>query len=116
MEGKGILENYEGHDMFIVSGSGSGTGISVTGAAPVERDRERVLVSHRRWPALPRAARDSSAPAPASPSRVPPPCRLPRGREREREKERGREGESLFRIGGGLRCLRFLARRVPACA
>ena len=33
MEGKGILENYEGHDMFIVSGSGSGTGISVTGAA-----------------------------------------------------------------------------------
>ena len=32
VEGKGILENYEGHDMFIVSGSGSGTGISVTGA------------------------------------------------------------------------------------
>jgi hypothetical protein len=31
VEGKGILENYEGHDMFIVSGSGSGTGISVTG-------------------------------------------------------------------------------------
>jgi hypothetical protein len=30
VEGKGILENYEGHDMFIVSGSGSGTGISVT--------------------------------------------------------------------------------------
>ena len=24
VEGKGILENYEGHDMFIVSGSGSG--------------------------------------------------------------------------------------------
>ena len=41
VEGKGILENYEGHDMFIVSGSGSGTGISVTGAAPVERERER---------------------------------------------------------------------------
>ena len=27
---QGIIENYEGHDMFIVSGSGSGTGISVT--------------------------------------------------------------------------------------
>ena len=36
VEGKGILENYEGHDMFIVSGSGSGTGISVTGP-PRER-------------------------------------------------------------------------------
>jgi hypothetical protein len=30
LEIQGILENYEGHDMFIVSGSGSGTGISVT--------------------------------------------------------------------------------------
>ena len=74
VEGKGILENYEGHDMFIVSGSGSGTGISVTGAAPVpassgqregEREREREggreLVSYRRWPALPAIPRASGA-------------------------------------------------------
>ncbi len=38
VEGKGILENYEGHDMFIVSGSGSGTGISVTGDNACSRD------------------------------------------------------------------------------
>ena len=37
VEGKGILENYEGHDMFIVSGSGSGVfGILVTSNSPRE--------------------------------------------------------------------------------
>jgi hypothetical protein len=44
VEGKGILENYEGHDMFIVSGSGSGTGISVTGALRRRLSLECVMV------------------------------------------------------------------------
>ena len=43
VEGKGILENYEGHDMFIVSGSGSGSSGSGGGEEPemdsAEEDR-----------------------------------------------------------------------------